>query len=81
MKFYKANNPSDMAKLLPGVYWMKGWRGNKEPHIVWVYLHHRKNVRMISDGCEYSVRELQDSFGSDEIIFYGPIQPPSFEGV
>jgi len=78
MQYYKANNPSDMAKLLPGFYWLKGWRYPEDKQVVCVCLHHVTNKRMISDGCEYTVEELVQSAGSDR-VFYGPLEEPSFE--
>jgi hypothetical protein len=74
-KLYKGNNPSDMAKLLPGYYWMDGWNG-KGPLIVAVYLH--KGSRYISDGCEYTVSKLSEhlTHSADATKFYGPLDMP-----
>lgn len=75
-KLYKGDNPSDMAKLLPGYYWMQGWNGKGTSVIVYVYFY--KGARYITDGCEYTIAKLSErlEYDADKINFYGPVPEP-----
>ncbi len=81
MKTYHLSNPSDMALLQPGYYWLDEDYGNG-PYIVNVFVH-KKLGRVVTDGCEYRdwpIRErIEYAPATDQDIrFHGPLEVPKF---